>query len=712
MLATVGQYIADAIAKVGTFLSELFKPIIDSISVYIATVLDSVIELANTIGNKISSLIGQVVDSINAFVDEAVGFVGNLFDRVAEYLTSLYDSAIEYIVDTYNTVIESIEGIGSRIEQFVVDAYDFVTTKLTDIFETVSIYIKTLFDDIKLAVGDLIDSAARVINAIVQGIEAFISSVVDTIGGALRDLLETAGKIPGALSELGEGFSASVEEFIGKPLSEIPDIIWQSLGENFINTWGFSDAVAEAFKRPLLGRTQTSPQSRAEWDEFFAKTLPKEGTPAVIFNFVIGIFLLMRIGGGIADAQAQIVLQEFGDEFAYNIPQVADVVRLKHFGIIDDQHGIELIKKQGFSEDDAQRLIKIGETAPPEGEALSWWLRNIYNDDDIDLALSKRGWSDKDREALKQAAQIIPPVQDLITMAVREVFTPEVAERFGQFEDFPKDFNDWAAKIGLSEFWAKNYWAAHWVLPSPQMGFEMLHRRIIDVDDLNLLLKSADVMPFWRQKIVDISYAPFTRVDIRRMHKVGVLTEEEVFEAYQDIGYDVNKARVLTDFTLELNRDKSADDDVEIVNITRSNVLAFYEDGLLSRDEAYASLVDLGYTTEAAELYLTSVDLSEQRRERKDETGLILDQAKAGIISFESAQDRLAQLQLETREFTKALTQLIRQQAQRTKIPSKGDLDKMVLNNIISIDDYKITLGLIGYSNEWADRYIQLLEVT
>ena len=81
------------------------------------------------------------------------------------------------------------------------------------------------------------------------------------------------------------------------------------------------------------------------------------------------------------------------------------------------------------------------------------------------------------------------------------------------------------------------YWRAHWELPSPTTGFEMLHRlhpdvlEVIgekykemglnpddlktDLDTLKELLKISDYPKYWRDRLAAISYSPLTRVDLR-----------------------------------------------------------------------------------------------------------------------------------------------------------------------------------------------------
>lgn len=709
ILKAIGDWIASIVGKVSEWLWSNFKPVFDAIGDWLGDVFGALEQTILKLKSFIGDVFNYITNKITSLVSDAIDFIADVFDRVANQITALFDSVTGYLADVVDSVIETIIGAGDIVAQWASDIYDEVVGYLKSIVQDVSQWLGELFDDVKIAVVTIIERATAVVDAIVQGIKDFISSVIDTVGGALRDLLEATAKIPDALANLGTGFAESVEEFIGVPLSKIPNAVWEKLGEMIQASSAMGADARGLFTDPLFSRTQSAPQSRDEWHTFFNSTMPESPTARIIFNTIISLFLVLRIGGGVADANAQIVLQEFGEAYPYNIPQVNDVIKLRHFNIIDEGQAVPLIRKQGYSEADAKRLIQIGETVPPEGEALSWWLRKIYSDADIDAALSRNGWNDKDREALKSAAFFIPPVQDLITMAVREVFTPEVAARFGQYEDYPEEFTEWAEKQGVSKEWAQRYWAAHWALPSVQMGFEMLHRGVIELDDMKLLLKSADVMPFWQDKIVAISYAPLTRVDIRRMHKLDILTETEVFKAYQDLGYDETNAQRLTDFTVELNRPAPVDDEVKLQELTRAGILGFYEDGLLTAEDTYQRLLDVGLSAEAASLYITAIDMDQQRQERKQSQGLILDQAKAGIISFERAQDLLSGLGLETIELTKALTTLVRQHAQRTKLPAKGDLDKMLLLGIIAEDEYIDTLKLLGYSDDWSDKLLTLL---
>ncbi|GAH68698.1 unnamed protein product, partial [marine sediment metagenome] len=187
---------------------------------------------------------------------------------------------------------------------------------------------------------------------------------------------------------------------------------------------------------------------------------------------------------------------------------------------------------------------------------------------------------------------------DIITMAVREAFTPEIAAKFGQYEDYPPDLETWAMKKGLSKEWSQRYWAAHWNLPSPLQGFEMLHRGVINESELNMLLRALDVMPFWRDKLTQIAYRRLTRVDIRRMYKQGVLDEKEVYESYLEHGYNPQNAERMSEFTIRQTL-------ATLSKFTSGDIIKAFASRMITNSEAISLLGDIGIRREDA-LYIVS----------------------------------------------------------------------------------------------------------
>lgn len=251
---------------------------------------------------------------------------------------------------------------------------------------------------------------------------------------------------------------------------------------------------------------------------------------------------------------------------------------------------LEDISKSDIHPDYAQKYLDAVLTKPSIQDIIAYQLRQDPNLTTLPIELRKIGIHPDYSELYKTLAYPIPPVADMIMMAVREAFTPDVAAKFGQYEDFPKDFEKYAGMRGLSSEWAERYWAAHWNLPSPTQGFEMLHRGVINRDELNMLLRAQDVMPFWRDKLVQIAYRPLTRVDVRRMYKLGVLDEGEVYEAYLDAGYEDKNAERMAEFTVKQTLATQS-------KFTSSDIVKAFVKRMISRSEAVSllNMIDIKY---------------------------------------------------------------------------------------------------------------------
>jgi hypothetical protein len=222
--------------------------------------------------------------------------------------------------------------------------------------------------------------------------------------------------------------------------------------------------------------------------------------------------------------------------------------------------------------------------------------------------LARAGYSGEAKQALLELRNLIPSPTDLIHMAVHEVFNPKLREELTLDDEFPEAFLPWARKLGYSEEWARNIWAGHWGLPSPSQGYEMLHRDEIEMPQLVDLIKALDYAPVWRDKLIAIAYNPITRVDLRRLYKGGIITEEEVFKGYKAQGYNDQNARYLTDYTKQYYspEDKSQVDD--FADLAVSTFRTAYRRHVITRADALDKLVDTGITEDLADFYLSIDD--------------------------------------------------------------------------------------------------------
>ncbi len=308
---------------------------------------------------------------------------------------------------------------------------------------------------------------------------------------------------------------------------------------------------------------------------------------------------------------------------------------------------------QGKSHDTILKDISIGDinpvyaqkyydaimTKPASQDIIAYELRRDATLSNLSPELRRIGIHEDYHDLYKELAYQIPPVADIITMAVREAFTPDIATRFGQYEDFPAEFEEWAAKKGLAPEWAKRYWAAHWSLPSPLQGFEMLHRGLINSDELDMLLRALDIMPFWRDKLTGIAYKRISRVDIRRMYRVGVLTEAEVYESYLELGYTERDSKRLSDFTVKQVLATQS-------KFTARDIISAYTKYMINSSEAGSLLRQVGVKDENISYILSTADYKREWALTESRIAAIRNLYKKKVYSANDAKSELLKLDM------------------------------------------------------------------
>lgn len=338
-------------------------------------------------------------------------------------------------------------------------------------------------------------------------------------------------------------------------------------------------------------------------------------------------------------------------------------------------------------------ILKANERWLGVETTIALYRRGVIDANMLKTFLRANGIPDHLHELVIRATEAFPSAADIVRFAVREVFTPHVAEKFGLYEDMPKEYLEYAKKAGLSEEFAKWYWAAHWELPSITMAFEMFHRKIITREELELLLRAQDVMPYWRDKLIQLSYVLPTRVDVRRMYEIGTITKEQLKEYYEKMGYSPEDAERLTEWTvIEYNREDRT--------LTVKQILELYEMGEFTREEAKERLRRLGYPEEDAEFKLTLYEHEIAMKQAKEQLALLEQEYLNGLKTYEEVMDTASRLPLSPTTIRLFLTRLVRKRRANTKLPPLETIKRWVKLQIIDLNRYKKYLEQLGYGEE------------
>lgn len=397
-------------------------------------------------------------------------------------------------------------------------------------------------------------------------------------------------------------------------------------------------------------------------------------------------------------------LAEYAQNFVSpnQLPDIFTLVDMYNKNVVTEDDFFKSAQRLGYSAQWATNWINTTKQLLSAGDYIHSWRRGIIDENTLDLKLQKLKIYEHDREILKKVSLFFPTPSDLVQFAVREVYSPDIVEKFGQKQDLPEKFLEEAYKVGMSIEQATNYWAAHWELPSILQGFEMLHRRVIDQGELNQLLRAKDVMPFWRDKLTQISYNPLTRVDVRRMYSVGVLDKEGVYSSYLDIGYNEKNAELMTEFTIRYENDA-------MQGLTRATVVSAYKDSIISREELKTYLEGFGYTNEVVEFWLENADYERTLEEVKLYKNDLINLYKKGAITIDDVRNFLLSEDLPATYIDRVIAEAITIKAERTKVPSKEDLSNWLTKGYIDESYYVEKMRLIGYQDTDIQIYLTVL---
>jgi hypothetical protein len=709
----------------------------------IGMILGAINNFLLTMGSQASLWISQAVTNMMAFFAQAVVETWNLlsatFRQVTDYLWNVFQNLNNFLGDIINGIVswfsrawdvflaKTIEVVG-RIGQYISDAMAWIRS-----------IAQSIINGVSSAFTAVINTIVSVATAVVNGIAGFIVAVRETLVGGITAIIADAvatyqkavQTIENLYNKLLLGVDSTLEALakkfsdINKAVKEAADTLSGNLNDiseemltPIVKAFKavaapYEDLVTPEFSKTVLGAfaeitsantlyTPTRKVAEAQMKKWFSGS----GPFALVAKLLLLVITVGSVFAGIASANASMLQQEFGVEHPYSLFAQSDVAALLSRGVIGEDESVATLRRYGFSEAQAKQLLWLRFNYPTPVEALALKGRGLIGDDLLNESYNAAGIPDKWKKPISDAWWQIPPPQDLISMAVREAWNESWKTTWGHSTEFPKEVGEWCSKVGLSADWAMKYWEAHWDLPSVLMGYEMFHRGIISEEDLNGLMKALDILPGWRDRLIKMSYNVLTRVDVRRMHKVGELSEDEVEREYLNMGYSPVDAVRLRRFTVTLNNPPAADDPDELGKLTRSVILDWYKDGVLAPERAIKLLTDLKYTMEAANTFVMAIDHDKERAERKAEVELTVQLANAGTLTWDEAQDRLSYLGLETAEIAAAVAELSRAQQAKSKLPSEANAQAWYAAGILSEPDFRELLSRYGYAPHWVEMFI------
>ena len=315
-----------------------------------------------------------------------------------------------------------------------------------------------------------------------------------------------------------------------------------------------------------------------------------------------------------------------------------------------------------------------------------------------------------------EATRAIPGVADLVRMMVRDAADNTIALKYETDSGFDKKFagqlEEWSEQQGVDPEIMKYYWRAHWEIPSNTQLFDMLHklrpnRRVGNVpanivttkETVKEAIQVNDLTPYWVDRVMATSYSSLTRIDAQRAFFIEAINEDQLYDAYMDLGYDKDNAQVLVDFTKELKRKR----DSNLPGADKpANIISQLKKYVISEANAYDRLIATGMKPERAKAAVAN-----SVRDRKEE---------ARVRCLKEAQRRFFRAEYDLLKYKSVVMSLgipqeniealVNETAclydSRGKELNAGALCKAFKQNLIGLEQFKNRLNLIGYDKDEA----------
>lgn len=743
-MALTGEFafIEDALDE----LQEFVEFVAEAIPNLIADAIEDALRLPD--GTGLPDVVGDIWDELNDVTEITLSLERLVMNAAAEAerdTERLLADLLEDARRSANTVLQSDAVFFQTLEDKIQSSQIAVLDETEGFFGSLKNKIVEQFDEAS-------DFAEALFSGELGKATAMITDELDIIGQQASVAFAKAEATTRDLAtvfedEIGKLPSGIAGELIGGLLGPLGGIIdFLNLFNN--DKWSDAFSIVDNIWKPLEDDPFVGP---------IIKTLAPDG---VIGLGIIGVVAIMPFIAsivsmattGVFAAPMELARQS---SFARDRPtkmtmgEIRELVWRQQLSLSDAREHWHAL---GYEERWFDKLLGLGEAFFQPSEILTLWRRNLITDFEAETMLAQIGFRGEKGEQLKELAFALPPVQDLVLFAVREVFQLERAAELGQLEGLPPDilqayqdkfggfgsdvegsiraFSEFTKQAGVAPEWAAAYWAAHWRLPGVQSLFTMVHRLApdilelqrkgfeaaginvddlaFDMEELQKVLKAQDFSPFFREKLTAIAFHPLTRVDVRRIHALGLIDDEELIMRYRELGFSPDNAELMGEFTKAYNFREDEPDEQETRELTRTQILKFFENGALTFEAAQEQLETIGYSTEAA---LTFVSLK-AAAVLDDEIGLRLDvirtRFKTEDIDFGEAGNLIDELGLPPLQKDKELARLELERDRQEFHPSMGDLTKFVSEGILSVNEYENALENIGVPKRWRDRYVVL----
>lgn len=550
------------------------------------------------------------------------GIIQQVFPQISGIGTLV--SALEQSVNTITN--GGINNLSSQVNQIGQNVSDNVNKIIDNNNQIVHNLITNVSDTVNTLAGNFNQGLVQGIN----GIGQYIDSTISSINNLASQIAQNSSNLTGAVDTLINQNTAQVDairnqkenDFLDKmgafglAASRALGVATSETGKRAVEAiTGIPQEILDSISKqwPLLQEAVNNIISGKykNWDDAISDMRSK-GIPVDILVFAINLSTLVLFVFKLATVKSQPVFNSLDMlSWSDNPNRILDAglfSTLFKRKIITQEEYNSYMAKLGYSDKFAY-LFDIADDKLPDIPALTqYFWRGKISETSYREMINRIGFIAGSDDIYAELTHTFLNPSDLVRIADKRIWSQVTDPKYGQYNELPKELIEGLAKWGYDQQSAKWLWAAHWELPSPQQIFDMFHRGLISQDDIQIYLGLTDWLPFFRDKLPELTYNIPSRVDIRRMYKAGVINQSQMHKYHKSMGYNEQDATFLDQFVVKTQLPEDDTEVDKLRNRVKTSVEKGYTLGLLNVQETSQMLQQLGVDSNHAQQIINLLD--------------------------------------------------------------------------------------------------------
>ena len=742
-IGALADAVSSAIASAAQKAADIAKSAADAIS-------QSVETLAQKIWDGVQAALGAVADVVKSLVGNIGSFLASVFQSLYDHIGDLLSAVQNVVVPLIQKVADVVESISQEVQTINDTLIQPIANAINTTISTVSTLTVAIEKDLHDGLSGLLAIPTDIANGL-GSLDATLQRTVEQLGSAnqtaigigistgtkdtVQTPLESIGKtltMPAAVPPVSTTFTDHVSLTEPAGLSKVDAALTALISKLGISQTTGQFSLGEAFQATLDGY-KDSP-GLFQWavrglvdvamflTEIAAIAGPLESYAGEVANKVLPVAKLPAADtveawqrGLIADADLheELLRQGFNDsrqqvmkDLSVNLVDVAQAGRWYRRGFITLDDFKANMKEHGYDDGQIAANIEDLDRIFPVEQAITLWRRGLIDTNALSGILQQNFYSESEIEAALATFEALPDVAQQMSGDLFRILFGQLNFTATANSEPPDQLTTAAKRMGWADANLQQYWWSHWNVPPVQHWISLYFRGVRTKTELYAAMDAFAIPVEIRDDLILAQRPLIPYRSIPSMLKAGILSEEQAKQALQSHGFDEATVLQLIEFASASAKTSSAATATALHALSLTTASELFRDGAITEAQYTQILTEHGLSADAAALTIQAEKIKDTAASRKATALEIVDEASAGLITPEAAQQQLAQANFTIAEQAKYIRAIRSAKIKTSKIPSEADLNHFLQKSIIMASDYVAAMQQAGYSLDWANKFL------